>query len=129
MKFLDKVKVVNLKKSYEKENIKLNEVGVIWEAEIRDNSFYVMFDNNSDEKFYNNSDEKFDNEKKDKSFFKYCIINIEDLELVEEGLADDNTILDALPQNNPNWWCKVENGYILNLLGERKNKEPYKYNT
>lgn len=129
MKFLDKVKVVNLKKSYEKENIKLNEVGVIWEAEIRDNSFYVMFDNNSDEKFYNNFDEKFDNEKKDKSFFKYCIINIEDLELVEEGLADDNTILDALPQNNPNWWCKVEDGYILNLLGERKNKEPYKYNT
>ncbi len=121
MKFLDKVKVVNLKKSYEKENIKLNEVGVIWEAEIRDNSFYVMFDNNSDE--------KFDNKKKGQSFFKYCIINIEDLELVEEGLADDNTILDALPQNNPNWWCKVENGYILNLLGERKNKEPYKYNT
>ena len=44
MKFLDKVKVINLKESYEKENIKLNDVGVIWEAEIRDNSFYIMFD-------------------------------------------------------------------------------------
>ena len=24
---------------------------------------------------------------------------------------------------------KVEDGYIINLLGERKNKEPYKYNS
>ena len=66
MKFLDKVKVINLKESYEKENVKLNDVGVIWEAEIRDNSFYVMFDDNSDEKFYN--------EKKGETFFKYSII-------------------------------------------------------
>lgn len=121
MKFLDKVRVTNLKESYEKENIILNEVGVIWEAEIRDNSFCVMFDDNSDEKFYN--------EKKGQTFFKYCIINIEDLELVEEGIASDEMILDALPQNNPKWWCKVEDGYILNLLGEKKNKEPYKYSS
>ena len=121
MKFLDKVKVINLKESYGKENIKLNDIGVIWEAEIRDNSFYVMFDDNSDEKFYN--------EKKEQAFFKYCIINIKDLELVEEGIATDEMILDALPQNNPRWWCKVEDGYIINLLGEKKNKEPYKYNS
>lgn len=66
MKFLDKVKVINLKESYEKENIKLNDVGVIWEAEIRDNSFYVMFDDNSDEKFYN--------EKKSKHFLNIALL-------------------------------------------------------
>ena len=38
-------------------------------------------------------------------------------------------ILNDLPQNNPKWWCKVEDGYILNLLGEKKNKEPYKYHS
>ena len=66
MKFLDKVKVINLKESYEKENIKLNDIGVIWEAEIRDNSFYVMFDDNSDEKFYN--------EKKNKHFLNIALL-------------------------------------------------------
>ena len=55
--------------------------------------------------------------------------NIKDLELIEEGIATDEMILDALPQNNPRWWCKVEDGYILNLLGEKKNKEPYKHNS
>lgn len=53
MKFLDKVKVINMKDTYKKENIKLNDVGVIWEAEIRDNSFYVMFDDDADTKFHN----------------------------------------------------------------------------
>lgn len=113
MKFLDKVKVINMKDTYKKENIKLNDVGVIWEAEIRDNSFYVMFDDDADTKFHN--------EKMWQSFFKYCVIDIEDFELVEKGLADDVMILDALPQNNPKWWCKVEDSYILNLLGEKKN--------
>ena len=34
-----------------------------------------------------------------------------------------------LPLNNPKCWCKVENGYILNLLGEKKNSIPYDYNS
>ena len=41
----------------------------------------------------------------------------------------DKDILNSLPANNPAWWCKVENGYILNLLGQKKNKIPYDYST
>ena len=41
----------------------------------------------------------------------------------------DDDILEDLPQHDTRWWCKVEDGYILNLLGEKKNKEPYKYNS
>jgi len=37
--------------------------------------------------------------------------------------------LEDLPGNDPNWWCKVEDGYITNLKGERKNKIPYDYNS
>lgn len=38
-------------------------------------------------------------------------------------------ILDELPKNNPKWWCKVEDGFIVNLLGEKKNKIAYDYNS
>lgn len=121
MKFLDKVKVINLRDSYKNENISLNEIGVIWESEIRDNCFYVMFDDDSNKKFYD--------EKPGQNFFKYCTINIKDLELVKNNNTPDNLILEALPKNNPKWWCKVEDGYIKNLLGETKNKIPYDYDS
>ena len=51
------------------------------------------------------------------------------LELLEESAITDNDLLEAIPKNNPSWWCKVENGYIINLLGEKKNKTPYNYNS
>lgn len=110
MKYLDKVKVVGLKKAYLEDGVELNDVGVIWEPEIRDESFYIMFENK-------------------KGINKYCVINISDLEFVSSGDCSDKTLINDLPKNNPKWWCKVENGYIMNLLGEKKNKIPYDYNS
>ncbi len=112
MKIYDKVKVVKIRESYNDENIKLNDIGKICVAEIRVNSFYVRFETGEDSNLY-----------------KYCDINIEDLELVQDGYATDEMILEELPKNNPKWWCKVEDGYIMNLLGEKKNKIPYDYNS
>lgn len=112
MQLYDKVKVIKNKKEYNNNNVFAGESGIIWEPEIIDNTFYVMFNNNSDEEFY-----------------KFCNINIEDLEFVEKGFGDDETILQELRGNNPKWWCKVENGFIVNLLGENKNKKPYDYNS
>ena len=57
------------------------------------------------------------------------MIKISDLEFVEDGKCPDEDILDALPKNNPKWWCKVEYGYITNLIGEKKNKVPYDYDS
>lgn len=34
----------------------------------------------------------------------------------------DEVILSDLPGYDPNWLCKVEDGYIKNLKGEKKNK-------
>lgn len=112
MKYLDKVKVVKIRKNYEKDGISIGEIGVIWEPEIRDESFYVLFD---------------ENKKGNKNFYKNCVIKIEDLELVEEGECDDELLIKDITNNNPKWWCKVEDGYIMNLLGEKKNKTPYDY--
>ncbi len=110
MKFLDKVKLIN--DNYVNQNIKQGEIGTILEAEIRDESFYVIFNNNSDTNWY-----------------KDCIIKIKDLELIEDGKATDEDILASIPLQNPKWWCKVEDGYIMNLLGEKKNKIPYDYDS
>lgn len=54
-------------------------------------------------------------------------IKIQDLEVVESSDVTDEDILDALPLHNPEWGCKVEDGYILNLKGERLNKYAYNY--
>lgn len=100
------------KKHYTDNNINLGEIGTICLAEIRDNSFYVQFDTNDEENWY-----------------KYCEIKIEDLELIEDSNTTDDEILEELPKNDPRWWCKVEDGYIMNLLGEKKNKIQYDYNS
>ena len=59
----------------------------------------------------------------------YALIEIYvgDLEVVRSSNLTDEDILEDLPKHDPHWWCKVENGYILNLLGEKKNKIPYDY--
>ena len=44
-------------------------------------------------------------------------------------IIDKETYLNELPKHNPKWWCLVEDGYIMNLLGERKNKIPFDYNS
>ena len=107
MKYMDKVRVVS--DNYQNQNVCLGEIGMIINPEIRENEFYIIFDNN------------------DYEWYKYCAIKVEDLELVEEGNYSDEQILQDLPKQNPKWWCKVEDGYILNLLGEKKNKVPYDY--
>ena len=56
-------------------------------------------------------------------------INVSDLVVVEDGEEDDDFILSQLPNKNPAIWCKVEGGYILNLLDEKKNKIAYDYNS
>ncbi len=109
MKFMDKVRVL---KDYLNSNVKKGEIGTIFDAEIRDNCFNVIFDNHN---IYD--------------WYKYAVVKIEDLQVVEDGKATDKQILEGLPLNNPKWWCKVESGYILNLLGEKKNKIPYDYNS
>ena len=112
MKYLDKVRLIVDRDRYKKDNVFKGEIGTIWLPEIRDNEFYVAFETGDE-----------------KDWYKYSCIKIEDLELVEDGGCPDEDILDEIPQNNPRWWCKVEDGYIINLLGEKKNKEPYKYNS
>ena len=66
------------------------------------------------------------NELKDDIF---CEINIQDLELVEDGGCTDEELLERLPKKDPHWWCKVEDGLIMNLKGDKKNKIPYDYNS
>jgi len=109
MKYLDDVRVINDK--YEKENVKKDAIGTIILSEIRYNTFEVVFSN------------------PDGCDYAEIEINIADLELVKDNGLSDEAILEDLPKHDPNWWCKVENGYILNLKGERKNIIPYDYNS
>ena len=107
MKYLDCVKVTTNK--YKDKGILFGSKGVIISAPIRNNSFEV---------------EVF-NVKEVETF----VLKIDELEVEKESSVTDDDILEDLPQNDPRWWCKVEDGYILNLLGERKNREAYKYNS
>lgn len=107
MKYLDSVKIITDK--YKEKGVLLGSKGVIISAPIRNNAFEV---------------EVFDVKEVETFVFK-----IEELEVEKESSVTDDDILEDLPQNDPRWWCKVEDGYILNLLGEKKNKEPYKYNS
>jgi len=109
MKWLDEVKVLTDK--YESEGVKKGAVGVIILSEIRCNTFEVEF---------------FDKQGRD-----YAIIEVffGDMEVVRSSDITDEDILKDLPLHDPNWWCKVEDGYILNLKGERKNKIAYEYDS
>ncbi len=110
MKYLDRVRVISDK--YEKEGIKKGDEGHILSAEIR----RCAFD------FYREDPITFADD--------ICAaIHVGDLELVTSSNIDDNAIFKALPSADINWWCKVENGYIINLKGERKNKIPYDYDS
>ena len=85
-------------------------MGAIMSAEIRNNTFDCeVFNCNTEDDCY--------------------AIHIEDMKVTRESTVTDEEIKAALPTPDPKWWCKVENGYIINLLGERKNKIPYDYNS
>ena len=124
MRYLDNVRVIRDKDSYIKNGVFKGMVGTICDAEIRDNCFHVAF---VDERVKNHefmSDESNWNNLQDDIF---CEINISDLELVKDNKTPDFIILDSIPKHNKSWWCKVEDGYIINLLGEKKNKIPFDY--
>jgi len=114
MKYLDRVKVINMETKYENDGVKLGDIGTIWLPEIRFNKFYVMFDNNeSDFKLYD---------------CWYCEIDVADIELVEGYGLTNEEIAKDLPSDEP-WWCIVEDGFIKNLKGEKKNKIAYDYDS
>ena len=124
MKLLDEIKVVN--DNYKDNGITQGMIGTIIEADIRWNSFYVCF---QDQRVY------------DKEFMKIqdnilklqkdiCLgIKISDMEVVRESSVDNNEIYNNLPENHKDCWCKVENGFIVNLKDEKKNSIPYCYNS
>ena len=111
MKFLDEVRVIN--NNYLNDGVKKGDIGTIifsWITYIG-NCFEVVFSDSTGKDYAD------------------ILIYVGDLELVEDHGLTDEDILADLPLNNPKCWCKVEDGYIINLLGERKNKIPYDYNS
>ena len=114
MKYLDRVKVINMETKYENDGVKLGDIGTIWLPEIRHNQFFVMFDDAED------SDEYFEP--------RYCVINVKDLELYESYGLTEKDIAESLVNDQP-WWCIVEDGFIKNLKGEKKNKIAYDYDS
>ena len=108
MKYLDRVRV--LTDDYEQYGIHKGDEGHILAAEIRRGTF--LFFREDPVTLADDAD---------------ADVKIQDLEVVESSDATDDDILDALPLHNPEWGCKVENGYILNLKGERLNKYAYNY--
>ena len=126
MKLFDDVRVIRDCEYYNKNGIFKGRIGTINSAEIRDNCFEVVFiDERHFDKNFIWTDENW-NTVEDDVFLE---MKIEDLEVVEESKVTDEDILESIPLKNKEWWCKVENGYIMNLLGERKNKIPYDYNS
>lgn len=126
MQFLDKVKVIMDRKKYADETVYSGMIGTIIDAEIRSNCFNVIFiDERVRDKEFIKNEKNFLSLKDD----IICPIKIEDLVLVENANCPDDKILESIPKHNKDWWCKVENGFIINLKGERKNKIPYDYNS
>ena len=109
MKWLDEVKVLTDK--YQSEGVKKGAVGTIILSEIRSDKYEVVFSD------------------KDGRDYAEIEIFVGDLEVIKSSFVSDKDILEDLPGHDPAWWCKVEDGYILNLKGERKNKIPYDYNS
>lgn len=113
LKYGDIVKVITQKAKYAKHNVNKGTIGMLTDPEIRNNEFMVIFSHK-----YSPINEDI-----------YIPISIEDLKTINDGHYTDEMILKDLPNQDKRWWCKVENGYILNLLGEKKNKIPYNYNS
>ena len=111
MQFLDEVRVTVSKEKYEQAGVFKGAVGTIIFSEIRYNQFEVVFS------------------REDGTDYAEMPIEVSDLELHKSRGFTDEEILSDLPNHDPRWWCKVENGYILNLLGEKKNKTPFDYNS
>ena len=126
MKLFDEVRVIKDKEKYNNWGVYKGMIGTIIDAEIRFNAFQVIFtdERSKDKEFMSVEENIF---KLNDDIVEY--IDIEDLEVVKESDVSDEYILENLPKKYPNWYCKVENGYIVNLQGEKKNKIPYDYNS
>ena len=109
MKYLDSIVVTTNK--YAQLGIKKGTKGAIVMPEIRNNTFEC---------------ELFE---VDKEIYPILSVKVSDLDVIQPSDITDKDILEDLPNQDPHWWCKVENGYIINLLGERKNKIPYDYDS
>ena len=126
MKLFDEVKVINEKEKYKEYNVHKGMVGTIIDAQISFRAFQVIFtDERAKDKNFMSIEENIF--KLNDDIVEY--IDIEDLEVVKESDVTDEYILKNLPKKYPNWYCKVENGYIVNLQGEKLNKIPYDYNS
>ena len=126
LKLFDEVRVIKDKEKYNNWGVYKGMIGTIIDAEIRFNAFQVIFtdERSKDKEFMSVEENIF---KLNDDIVEY--IDIEDLEVVKESDVSDEYILENLPKKHPNWYCKVENGYIVNLQGEKKNKIPYDYNS
>jgi len=108
MKYLDDVRITSDK--YEKYDLKKEDIVTILDSEIREKAFYVVLTINGCDVAEGS-------------------VKIKDLELVKSSDIDDDVILRDLPGKNPEWWCKVVDGYIVNLKGDRLNKVAYDYDS
>ena len=126
MKCLDEVRVIRDKKEYNDAGVFVGRIGRIVCPEIRGNTFEVVF---IDSRYYNKEVEYDEETLKNMEDDIYLEVDVADLEFVSDSLMKDEDILNVLPDNDPRWWCKVENGFIYNLLGEKKNKIAYDYDS
>lgn len=108
MKYLDRIVLTVDKPEYAAEGVTKGTEGVIVISESRQATFMVEF-------------------MRDTKTISIMPVYVGDIQLVEASDVTDEDILEDLPSNDPSWWCKVEDGYIINLKGERKNKIPYDY--
>ena len=106
MKYLDGIEIITDK--YEKFGIPKGTRGAIVLPEIRGNTFEC--------ELFNAKEEEWE-------------IHVADMIVTRESPISNDEIQEDLPKQDPRWWCKVENGFILNLLGEKKNKIPYDYDS
>ncbi len=120
MKLFDKVKILVSNPKYEKYGVYKDMVGTIIDAEIEFRSFQVIFTDPTPW-----SEETWEDIKDD----ILCFIHVKDMEVVEESDCTDEYLLRNLPNKDIRWYCKVEDGFIKNLRGEKLNKIAYDYDS
>lgn len=116
MKLFDRVKLISDKKKYEIDGVKKGEVGtIILEC--------LMFTGSKGGCF----EVVFSPEAPNKDV--YVSVDVCDLELVEESSITDEELLECIADHDPSKWCKVVDGYIMNLKGDKLNKIPFQYDS
>ena len=116
MKLFDTVKLISDKEKYKIDGVKKGEIGtIIQECIIFTASKIGCFD------------VVFFPEAPNKDV--YVSVDVCDLEVVEESAITDEELLECISSHDPSRYCKVVDGYIMNLKGEKLNKIPYKYDS